>query len=125
MVLKGYLQGTQRALTWYSKGTYRVLKGHSKGTQRALEKGAQRVLEKGTQRVLKGYSKKGTQRVLKKGTPSSGETASGSCGSICEMLLGSARHWQCGTHSEYGNTYRVLTGYSQGTHSQGVLIGCS
>ncbi len=35
--------------------------------------------------------------------------------------MGSAR--QCCAHSEYGRTYRVLTGYSKGTPSHGVLTG--
>ncbi len=59
-----------------------------------------------------------TEGVLQKGTQRSGETASGSCGSICGVLAGSARQsgapdrrvcaaWHC----------RVLAGYSRGTHA--------
>jgi hypothetical protein len=56
-----------------------------------------------------------------KGTGSSGKSASGACGSIRGKSVGSAR--QCCAHSEYGSTYRVLTGYLKGTPSHGVLTG--
>jgi hypothetical protein len=97
----------------------------------AARTGTQRVLKQGWSKkgTRKGYSKQGTQnRVLKigfskQGTHRSGETPSSACGRIPGQLLGSAR--QGCAHSEYGSTYRVLTGHSKGTPSHGVLTGYS
>jgi hypothetical protein len=91
---------------------------------------AHRVLagySKGTQRELTGYSKEGTQKEdSKKGTHSSGEGASGACGSSRGESVGSARQRVCGALSarvgwgHVSGTHRVLSGYSPaypyGTH---------
>ena len=80
-------------------------------------------------RVLTGYSNKGTQTgYSNKGTHSSGETPWALAAVFVGYwwaVLGSASS----AHSEYGSTYRVLTGYSKGTLrygelTHGVLLGC-
>ena len=80
-------------------------------------------------RVLTGYSNQGAQTGYSiKGTHSSGETPWALAAVFVGYwwaVLGSASS----AHSEYGSTYRVLTGYSKGTLrygglTHGVLLGC-
>ncbi len=142
----GYLRGTQSVLTAYSNGSFVARRVLHTAVKPSIPCSARTAYSQGTQRVRKGYAK-GTQRVLKRGTHralkkrtqkgySSGEGASGACGSIRGIFVGTARQRVCGalsarvgwgpvsgTHRLLAGTHRrthmVLTGYSTGSASVG------